>query len=169
MLLLIMVVSVVGRLRENIQAWREIGTNDEVLEWISEGVKLPFQSLPERYEHFNHKLNIAQVKFVDSEVNKLLKTGDISRSQEKPFCINSLGCVPKKNKSYRLIVDLRSLNQNISVLYLKNEGIDVVCDLLQPNDEFISTDLKDGFHHISVHPEFRKYLGFQWKKTVLCI
>ena len=159
-----MVVSVVGSLKNHISAWQNIGANEEVLSWINEGIKLPFKNTPDRYEYSNHKFTVDQVRFLDTEINKLLKSGAISRSVNKPFCVNALGCVPKKNKSFRLIVDLRPLNVNIDVPYFKNEGIDVVCDSLEPNDEFVSIDLKDGFHHLSVHPQFRKYLGFQWKK-----
>ena len=159
-----MVPSVVGSLKRNVSAWRDIGANEEVLSWISDGIKLPFTKTPDRYECVNHKFSSEQVRFLDTEINKLLKSGAVSRSVNKPHCVNALGCVPKKNKSFRLIVDLRPLNVNIQVPYFKNEGIDVVCDSLLPNDEFVSIDLKDGFHHLSIHPEHRRYLGFQWKK-----
>ena len=152
-----MVLSVVGRLKDNYDEWKNIGANDEVLTWIREGVSLPFKTEPTSYENNNHKFNVEQFRFADAEINKLLKSGAISQTEEKPFCINAIGCVPKKNKSFRLIVDLRPLNQNINVPYFKHEGIDVVCDQVLQGDEFISIDLKDGFHHIAVNRNLEKF------------
>ena len=86
-----------------------------------------------------------------------------SESAVKPFCVNAIGCVPKKNKKLRLIVDLRPLNEHIKVPYFRQETIDTVCELVEFDDHFVSIDLKNGFHHIPVNSEFRKYLGFEWK------
>ena len=98
-----------------------------------------------------------------SEIGTLLLSGAISESTVKPFCVNVIGCVPKKNKKLRLIVDLRPLNEHIKVPYFCQETIDKVCELVEFDDHFVSIDLKNGFHHIPVNSEFRKYLGFEWK------
>ena len=42
------------------------------------------------------------------------------------------------------------------------EGIKSVADLIEPNDELITVDLKDGFHHVKIHPNFQKFLGISW-------
>ena len=55
------------------------------------------------------------------------------------------------------------LNKHVHCPYFKNEGINTVCDLLDQNDHLLTVDLKDGFHHVSVNPEFRTFLGFCWK------
>ena len=79
----------------------------------------------------------------------------------------------KKKNKHRLIVDLRALNTHIKVPCFKNEGIDTVCDQLQVGDQFVSIDLKDGFHHVPVNEAFQTFLGFQWENvyyvfTFLC-
>ena len=153
-----------GSLKRNIGEWSKIGANPDVLKWISDGVELPFDSKPNSYEYKNHALNVEQAVFIDRELSSLLKAKVISRVDKKPFCVSAIGCVPKKNKKWRLIVDLRPLNEHISVPNFKNEGIDVVCDQLQYGDQFISLDLKHGYYHIPVNREYRSYLGFAWKK-----
>ena len=155
---------VAGSLKKNIDEWIKIGANSDVIQWIKNGVSLPFSSAPIGYECKNHALNVEQAVFIDREVSNLLKSKVISRVDYKPFCVNAIGCVPKKNKKLRLIVDLRPLNEHITVPNFKNEGIDVVCDQLQYGDQFISVDLKHGYYHIPVNPEYRSYLGFSWKK-----
>ena len=29
-------------------------------------------------------------------------------------------------------------------------------------------NLKSGYHHVNVHPDFHKFLGFQWEKKKFC-
>ena len=159
-----MTTFIAGSLKENIGEWIKIGANLEIIDWIKNGVSLPFSSTPSSYEYKNHALNVEQAVFIDREISNLIKAKVISRVDQKPFCVNAIGCVPKKNKKLRLIVDLRPLNEHISVPSFKNEGIDVVCDQLQYGDQFVSVDLKHGYYHIPVNPEYRSYLGFSWKK-----
>ena len=34
--------------------------------------------------------------------------------------------------------------------------------MLNKGDYFTTFDLTSGYHHIEIHPEHRKFLGFQW-------
>lgn len=153
----------VGSTKRHIEFWRSITDNSEVLNWIENGVPLPFSSQPRKYCFPNRAFSKSESNFIDSEISKLLNTGAISRSVYQPHCVNPISCVPKKNGKFRLVIDLRHLNNHIKVPYFKQEGIDIVCENIVYGDEFISIDLKDGFHHCSVDINFRKFLGFQWK------
>ena len=31
------------------------------------------------------------------------------------------------------------------------------------NEYLFKFDLKSGYHHVDIHPEHQKYLGFQWE------
>lgn len=141
--------------------WEEIGANKSVLEWLEFGVKWNFSSEPGCYE-FSNRISKSAHKFVSDEVKDLLKKGAISLSKYKPKCVSALTTVNKKGNKLRLVTDLSPLNKHIICPYFKNEGIDTVYDLIQPNDFLISIDLKDGFHHIPVNEKFRTYLGFLW-------
>ena len=81
---------------------------------------------------------------------------------EAPHCVSALSCVPKKGGNLRLVIDLRPLNEHIKCPYFKNEGIDTVCELIEAEDKLFTLDLKSGFHHVSIHNDYRIYLGFQW-------
>ena len=124
---------------------------------------MPFLSQPRKYRLPNRAFSICESNFIDSEVRKLLNTGAISRYVYGPHCVNLISCVPKKNGKFRLVIALRHLNNHIKVYYFKQEGIDIVCENIVYGDEFISIDLKDGFHHCSVQISFQNSLGFQWK------
>ena len=43
------------------------------------------------------------------------------------------------------------------------EGTSVVSELIEAEDQLITIDLQDGFHHIGVHESCQTYLGFMWK------
>ena len=149
--------------RKNLELWRDIGASNEVLSWISDGVKLPFVSSPLSYEHANRVFLKDDIEFVDSEVKKLVKNGAVSPVDFVPFCCSALFTVPKKNNKKRLVTDIHPLNVHIKTPYFKNDGIDTVCDMIQFDDKMITVDLKDGFHHVPIHNDYKKFLGFRWR------
>ena len=51
----------------------------------------------------------------------------------------------------------------LSVTSFTQEGIESVSEQIQEGDQLISIDLKNGFHHVKVQKQFRKYLGITWK------
>lgn len=44
----------------------------------------------------------------------------------------------------------------------KYEDMHTVLDMAEVGDYMVSFDLKSGYHHIDVQPEFWKYLDFRW-------
>ena len=69
----------------------------------------------------------------------------------------------KKWGKLRLIVDLRTLNGYCQALKFKYENIKCVTAQVEQGDYMISVDLKNGYQHILIHPDFRAYLGICWK------
>ena len=149
--------------RDNIQFWRDMGASSEVLLWIEEGAKFDFLSDPISYQHANRVKTPGDYTFIDSEVLKLLKNGAVSQVDYVPYCCSALFTVPKKNRKKRLVTDLHPLNIHIKTPYFKNDGIDTVCEMLEYDDRMLTIDLKDGFHHVPIHDDYKKFLGFQWK------
>lgn len=152
----------VNKLKSCVEAWHQIQAPDYVIEWIQNGVSIPFSSDVESFELENHSFNFKQSSFVNSEIDRLLHCGFIDICGDKPVCVSPLGVVPKKRGKLRLITDLRRLNSHCDVPKYRNEDIRDTVKLLQPSDYFVSTDIRDGFFHIPVHKDFRKYLGFKW-------
>ena len=59
-----------------------------------------------------------------------------------------------------LILDCSHLNSFIEVPRIKYEGHETGLNFFKKGCHMFSFDLKDGYHHILIHPEFRTYLGF---------
>ena len=110
-------------LRNNTDAWRRIDAPDYVLEWIINGVPIPFVSGVEPFELKNRTFNRQQTAFIDSEIDRLLSTGYVEKCVSKPTCISPLSVVPKRNNKYRLVTDLRHLNSFCATPKYRNEDI----------------------------------------------
>ena len=60
--------------------------------------------------------------------------------------------VPKKNGEYRLILDLKNLNNYIKKVHFKMDGLEDIASLICPNDYLASLDCQDAFLNYSYAP-----------------
>jgi len=88
----------------------------------------------------------------------LLERGIIKYSTS-PYCSRVVP-VRKKNGSLRLCVDLRPLNSRVVKQKYPFPLIEDCLARLSSKTVFTLLDLKDGFHHIKIHPDFTKYFAF---------
>ena len=140
-------------------AWEGIGASDVVLDWIRRGVDIPFWNIPDPFYFKNKQFTLKERLFIRSELKQLLKVGSIKIVQHSDF-ISPISCVPKKNGKLRLIIDLRHLNSCVKSRRFKYEDITSVTELIEPGDQLITVDLRDGFHHIPLAHCAQEYLGF---------
>lgn len=150
-------------LSKHIDKWKDIGTPTVTLDWLSNGVKLPFREEPEACAFSNHKLTERQRVFVSTELTKLCESGCISEVNYKPHCVVPIGCVPKKKNKLRLIVDLRYVNSFTEPQKFRYEDLSTLSEIIKPGDHMISIDLKDSFHHIPVNEESSEYIGIEFE------
>ncbi len=67
------IVTTVGKLKERISKWTEIGANTEILSIIENGYKLPLHTMPEEVELRNNRSALEHSKFVEVEIEINLK------------------------------------------------------------------------------------------------
>jgi len=152
-------------LSEACRIWRTSCPNQLISNWVTQGAQIPFTSIPPRFSLNNHPMTPDQEDFISQEIEKLLQTGTIIET-DRVTNISPLGAVPKKNGKLRMILDLRRVNNYISTPRFAMEDIRKVRPLLQTGDWMTSIDLKDGFHHIPVHPRDQQHLGMCWKGKI---
>ena len=70
----------------------------------------------------------------------------------------------KDSPKRRVILNLKFLNNYILKTSFKLEGYDVISNMIQPGDYFVSIDLCDAYLMFLMHPEFWKFLCFDWEK-----
>ena len=146
----------------NATAYTRIGAPQTVINWILNGIKVPFSDIPNKCFYSNRVNTRKQYKFVNSEIKKLVKNGTIQEVDTKPHCILAIQCAPKKNGKLRLVIDSRPVNVNIVTPKFNQEGITAVAEQIEAKDLLISIDLKDGFHHCPITPEHWRYFRMKW-------
>lgn len=88
----------------------------------------------------------------------LLNRGIIKYSTS-PYCARVVP-IRKRNGLLRLCVDLRPLNSRVVKQKYPFPLIEDCLSRLSNKSVFTLLDLKDGFHHIRIHPEYTKYFSF---------
>ena len=149
----------------NLAAWSAIDTPDFIINLLTEGIRIPFKIIPETIVFNNHSLNELEETFVQQELERLLKLGYIKTVDKNPGFVSPIGCVPKQNGKYRLIIDLRHLNNHCVHKVHKLDDIRCVEQLLKPKDVLTSIDLKDSFYHFKIHKDYEKFLSFKFKNV----
>ena len=62
-----------------------------------------------------------------------------------------------------LVLSLKYLNQYLHVISFEYEDLRTAALMFEADEYMFKFDLKAGYHHVDIHPEYHKYLGLQWK------
>lgn len=104
---------------------------------------------------------------VTEEVCKLVTKGAIKAVPPLPNqFLSRIFVVPKRDGSYRPVINLRPLNQFMVNIHFKMESLNMMKDLLRQGDWMVSIDLKDAYLSVAVWEGHRKYLRFMWQDTI---
>ena len=159
-----------GRLRHCGNNWRKLGANEWVLSTISEGYKIPFETLPfQAAAPSNPPAEGAKKEILMKEAEELLGKGAIGEAEH---CANEYVspyfAIPKLRSpgKYRPILNLKIFNANIKKFKFKMETLSHIRDWIKPGSYCISIDLKDAFLHVPICSRFHKYLRFEWQGTL---
>ena len=132
-----------------------------VLNVVKHGYILPLTAVPPTFYAKNNRSSIRHKKFVEGAIGELEKGGLIKEVNAQPHCCNPLS-VADKGK-LRLVLDLRHVNSYIADKTFRYEDLTTLAEILNKGDFFINFDLRSGYHHIDIHPDHQKYLGFRWE------
>ena len=154
-------ISVRERLKENSHFWKnELKPSLFVQNIIDNGYIMPFITIPPSFYAPNNKSSLRNSRFVSQAISKLLKNKYIEELDQKPYCCNPLTVA--ESKKLRLVLDLRHVNSFIKQNKFRYEYLATLSDILSEGDYFTTFDLSSGYHHIEIHPEHRKFFGFEW-------
>ena len=152
-----------GRLKQHFGFWVEhLKASSVVLTIISEGYKLPLIQEPPKFRRANDESTFENVQFVTDAVAELLDAHCIDKTHALPHICSPLLVVKNSSGKKRLVINLHFLNQYLQKLKFKYEDLRTALDLLSQEDYVCKFDLKSGYHHIDIHPEHTKFLGFEW-------
>ena len=154
-----------GRLRKCYKFWCSICSDRTVLRHIG-GISIPFtSSVKQDFPAREIKMNEQERVFARKKIQELLDTGCITEleSPREPGWISNIFLRPKKDGSYRLILNLKPLNKHIEYKKFKMPSIRNVIQMVKRNDFCISIDLREAYGHAAIISAHCPYLQFQFE------
>ena len=152
-----------GRLGKRWKFWEQIGANEFILDMIKHGYKLPFISQPTYKNMKNNESAYSNASFVSSTLKDLLKSGSILEVPFEPRVVSPLSVDTRPSGKQRLILDLRHVNKFLLSEHIRFDDWRVFQHFVRPGGFLFKFDLRKGYHHVSIAPEYQTFLGFSWK------
>ena len=133
-----------------------------MLDIVEHGITIDFVEEPVPSYH-PVKFTAEEYVVINQEIQKLIKKEVISLVKwNKKFFFSSVFTVPKKDESFRMILNLKRLNLSVKYQHFKMETLDDVLNVIKPGVWMGSIDLKDAYYSIPVHSDFQKNFTFTW-------
>ncbi|CAL4245740.1 unnamed protein product [Meganyctiphanes norvegica] len=154
-----------GRLPLFADFWRKVTSNNFVLNIVQYGLKIQFHTFPPMLSLPAGSFSASRSLSVSTEVSTLLsKSAITSVPPSGDQFVSPIFDVPKKDcDNRRVILNLKILNSYILKTSFRLEGIDTIINMLRRRDYFISIDLWDAYLMLLIHPDFWKFLCFDWE------
>ena len=73
----------------------------------------------------------------------------------------------KRDGSYRMILNLKQLNNHIEYEHFKMESLQTVLNIIRPNFRMARVDLKDAFYTVPIHPAIESFSNLNGKSTAI--
>ena len=110
---------------------------------------------------------------LDEEIQALRRKGAVEPASPTPGFFSRMFVVTKVTGGWRPIIDLSTLNLNVDRTPFRMEASQTVLRAVRRNDWMVSTNLKDAYLQIPIHPMSRRFLRFTaggktWQFRVLC-
>ena len=154
-----------GNLRRHAEFWeKELGANDFILNVIKFGYKIPLRYIPAPTEFKNNLSALKESEFVEDSIKKLLQQYFISEVEQPHYMTSPLSVARSSLGKRRLVLDLSFLNKFVWKENIKFDDWKIFEQLIESNEQayFFKFDFKSGHHHVEIHDESQKYLGFSW-------
>ena len=139
-----------------------MGAESWVLSTVKKGLRIQFHSSPLTTDPSPIQLpkNKVRRKVLLSEIEAMLqkKALEVVPRPLTPGHYSHMFTVTKKSGGWRLVTDLKILNQKIVCPHFKMETAHSIRAQLRTGEWVVSADLSDAYLHILVHPKFRKFM-----------
>lgn len=114
-----------------------------------------------------HRFNAVESKIIETEISKLLSMGVIKEVQiESDQFLSPIFVRPKKNGEYRMILNLKRLNEFIPYHHFKMDTFEKTIHLITKDMYMASLDLRHAYYSIGLAEEIQRYFRFLWDGKV---
>ena len=155
-----------GNIRKFLHNWKKFTSDAHILDIVKNGLQLAFcnEYLPEKGP-FEYKRQVKEKIIIDDEIQKLLSKQVIERTimGEEGDYFSNLFTAPKKDGTYRTILNLKFLNKECQKEHFKMETLQQAIHMVKPGAYLASIDIKDAFYSVPIYEGHKKYLKFMWQ------
>ena len=159
---------VVGaRLSRYWEAWERRSVDPWVVSVLRDGYRIPFRGhklpplSPTPRDYPSYLGDRVKFSALQAEVTELMEKQAIKEvTPETPGFYNRLFLVPKKEGTWRPVLDVSKLNLFVLKTKFSMETAQTVREAIGRGDWMVSLDMKDAYFHIPVHPQSQRYLRF---------
>lgn len=122
------------------------------------------KEIPTQTSYPRQFFNKFEEEIIDREICKLLDMRVIEETvpSENQF-VSPIFTRPKKDGEYRMILNLKELNESIEYHHFKMDTFETALKLIKPNCFMASIDLRHAYYSVNIYKPYRKYLRFHWK------
>jgi len=160
-----------GRLRERLSAWKAWGASPSVLRWVEHGFDLPWldQPPPAFTTGRNGEGCRTHAAWLRGAILEWIEVGAARRATTKPTCVCPIDVIEKNGldsqgrQKFRIIHDLRFVNDFLLETKFKMQTLSRCTPLLKEGWYMCAADLESGYNHLSIAEGDRKYLGFEFE------
>ena len=151
------------RLRAKLGYWRAIGASDAVISWLGYGVPIRFVNEPKHIAFKNHRMTKEEEKYVQTDINKHLKSGCFVPAPERSVKIsNPILCIAQGTKMRRCD-DCRYGNSLQASPKFRMASLKTDIPLVvKPDDIQIVKDLEKAYYKVPIAKSAQPYLAFSW-------
>ena len=157
-----------GNIQHFLHKWKELTSDKHILNIVQDGLLLNFAGEPPNKGAFEYPRSKKEFDLIDSEVKALIDKGVVSYTTiEDGDYFSNLFTTPKKDGTYRTILNLKFLNKECDTKHFKMESLKQALHMVRPNAFLASIDIKDAFYSVPINKSHRKYLKFMWSANPL--
>lgn len=153
-----------GNIKHCLVEWQKITSDPNILQ-IVKGCEIVFEDLPPAQPSPPPPIIFTQNEFgcYSEVISTLLQKKVVEPCEPCPGqFISNVFFRPKKDGSYRMILNLKHLNYSVEYHKFKMDTFQSVVHLVEPRCFMASVDIQDAYFSVSVSPLYRKYLRFIW-------
>ncbi len=152
-----------GKIKFHFPAWSELTSDKEVLDTVT-GLPIYLDDdfdCSSTCRQFQYPLGLEEHDFVEQEISRLLKLGAIvPTTHEEGEFISPIFVRPKDDGAYRLILNLKKLNEHTEYIHFKMDTLASILTLVRPGAYMAKVDIKDAYYSVPIKPSDQKKLKF---------
>ncbi len=152
-----------GCISSFLPSWKNLTNDPEILQMVI-GLHIESNDTPLQIDRIPTNVLLKNQLVVDNEIESLINKKVIKLdSKEQGDFISPIFLRPKKDGTFRMVLNLKTLNTFVSYHHFKMDTVWTAINMMKPNCFMASIDLKDAYYSVPICQDYQKFLKFYWK------